>query len=153
SARGSFLERTERLRSCAPTQRPPHSSRDAATPLQAVRMQHGEPSSRILVVDDDGSSRLVLKSRLTENGHHVVAADTGARGLAEARNARIDIFLVSASLGSGVDGYEVCRRLRGIPETSAVPVVLYHPHAPTSDSLERAFEAGCDAFVTRAELP
>ena len=67
--------------------------------------------SRVLVVDDDSASRLVLKSRLGEQGYEVAAAESGARGLMEARESKFDVFLVSAALSSGLPGWEVCRRI------------------------------------------
>lgn len=109
--------------------------------------------SRILVIDDDSGHRLVLKSRLADAGHEVLAVDSGARGLTEARSAPFDVFLVHARLGSGVDGFEVCRRLRGIPERSLVPVVLFEEHPASAEEIARGYEAGCDAFVTKSELP
>lgn len=109
--------------------------------------------SRILVIDDDSGHRLVLKSRLADAGHDVLAVDSGARGLTEARSAPFDVFLVHARLASGVDGFEVCRRLRGIPERSLVPIVLFEEHLAAPEEIARGYEAGCDAFVTKSELP
>ncbi len=109
--------------------------------------------SRILVIDDDPGNRLVVKSRLSDLGYEVFLAETGAEGLVEARNLGFDLFLVAASLGSGVDAIEVCRRLNGLPETGSVPVILYS-HLPASqEELTRAFEAGCDAFVPKQQMP
>ena len=109
--------------------------------------------SRILVVDDDSGHRLILKSRLAETGYEVVQADSGAKGLAEARAQTFDAFLVAARMGKGIDGYEVCRRLKGIPERAHVPVILFNDQGGNHEDPARAFEAGCDAFVTRPDLP
>ena len=72
--------------------------------------------SRILVIDDDPGNRLIVKSRLSDLGYEVVLADTGAEGLVEARNVSLDLFLVAAGLGSGIDAIEVCRRLKALPQ-------------------------------------
>lgn len=109
--------------------------------------------SRILVIDDDSGHRLVLKSRLTESGHEVVLIETGAQGIAEARVHPYDAFLVATRLGKGVDGYEVCRRLKAIPERAHVPVILFNDGAALPDEPTRAFEAGADAHVTKPDLP
>jgi DNA-binding NtrC family response regulator len=109
--------------------------------------------SRILVVDDESASRLVLKSRLAEQGYDVAIAESGARGLMEAREGSFDAILVSAALGSGVPGWEVCRRIKGAPSAGTVPVLLYSSTTVASDIMERAFEAGCSAFVIGHELP
>jgi DNA-binding NtrC family response regulator len=109
--------------------------------------------SRVLVVDDDSASRLVLKSRLGEQGYEVSVAENGARGLMEAREAKFDVFLVSAALSSGVPGWEVCRRIRGVPAASTVPVLLFSYTTPSDETLERGYEAGCVSFVFGSELP
>lgn len=107
---------------------------------------------RILVVDDDSGHRLILKNRLTEKGSEVVAADSGAKGLVEARGGAFDAILVAADLGTGIDGFEVCRRLKSIPETNATPVVLFHTQSNPGEQVERGYDAGCDAFVLGQEL-
>lgn len=107
---------------------------------------------RILVVDDDSGHRLILRNRLAERGFDAVAADSGAKGLVEARGGRFDLFIVSAQLASGIDGYEVCRRLKSIPETNSVPVVLFQAQTHAGEHVERGYEAGCDAFVLGQEL-
>lgn len=109
--------------------------------------------SRILVIDDDAGNRLVIKSRLSDLGYEVSLTENGAEGLVEARSLACDLFLVSACLGSGVDAIEVCRRLRGMPETGNTPIVLYSQLPATQEEQGRAYEAGCDAFVPKQELP
>ncbi len=108
--------------------------------------------SRILVIDDDPGNRLIVKSRLSDLGYEVVLADTGAEGLVEARNVSLDLFLVAAGLGSGIDAIEVCRRLKALPETSTVPVCLYSNLPANQEELGRAYSAGCDAFVPKTEM-
>lgn len=109
--------------------------------------------SRILVIDDDSGHRLILKSRLSETGHEAVLVESGAKGLVEARGQPFDAFLVAARLGKGIDGYEVCRRLKAMPERAHVPVVLFNDGSAANDDPARAFEAGCDAYVTKPDLP
>ncbi|MCB9914673.1 MAG: sigma 54-interacting transcriptional regulator [Planctomycetes bacterium] len=109
--------------------------------------------SRILVIDDDPGNRLVIKSRLSDLGYEVCLTENGAEGLVEARNLGCDLFLVAAGLGAGVDAVEVTRRLRSMPETGATPIVVYS-HLPASqEEMARAYDAGCDAFVPKQELP
>jgi two-component system response regulator HydG len=86
-------------------------------------------------------------------GHEVVIGETGASGLSLARETRFDLLLVSAGLKSGVDGFEVCRRTKAMPESQRPGIVLYSEQAPLSEVVERGYESGCDAFVTRPDLP
>lgn len=107
---------------------------------------------RILVVDDDSGHRLILENRLTGKGCEVVTADSGAKGLVEARGGHFDVILVATSLSAGIDGYEVARRLESIPETNSVPVVLYNTHSNGADFADRGYEAGCDHYLHGQEL-
>jgi len=107
---------------------------------------------RILLIEDDPGAQLLFRNRLEELGHEVVIASTGARGLLEARAVRFDLFLVDIELGSGIDGYEVCRRLKAIPAVHGVPVVLVSGQVKEQAELHRGYEAGCDAFVLKGNV-
>ena len=87
---------------------------------------------RILLIEDDAGAQLLFRNRLQELGYEVLGASTGARGLMEARAGKFDLFLVDIGLGSGIDGYEVCRRLKAMPQNHGIPVVLIsgHRHRP-----------------------
>ncbi len=108
--------------------------------------------SRILLIDDELASRLVMHNRLKDLGHEVVVAENGAKGLLEARETPIDLVLVDAGLTSGIGGLEVCRRVKQMPQTTSVPVVLVSRQSGARDEAHKGFEAGCDAFVTKTEL-
>lgn len=107
---------------------------------------------RILLIEDDESAQLLFQNRLRELGFEVVVAGTGARGLLEARAQRFDLFLVDIGLGSGIDGYEVCRRLKGVPQIHGIPVVLISGEVKSQEELHRGYEAGCEAFLVKGDL-
>ena len=108
--------------------------------------------SRILLIDDELSSRLVMHNRLKDLGHEVVVAENGAKGLLEVREAPFDLVLVEYNLASGVSGPEVCRRLKQMPQAMTVPVVMISRQSGSRDDVHKGFEAGCDAFVAKADL-
>ena len=108
--------------------------------------------NRILVIDDDAGNRLIVKSRLSDLGHDVITTETGASGLMEARGVQLDLVLVAASIDTGISAMEVCRRLKAMPDSAQVPVVLYSNQAPNPEEMTRAFEAGCDGFVNKQEM-
>lgn len=108
-------------------------------------------AKRILLIEDDPSSQLLYRNRLADVGHEVVSADTGAMGLMEARASKFDLFLVDVDLGSGIDGLEVCRRLKGVPELVGIPVVLISGQVRGTDDLHRGYEAGCQAFLKKGD--
>ena len=109
--------------------------------------------SRILLIEDEPGNRMVLKSRLADQGYEVVPVETGAKGLAEAREGTFDLILISSNLTSGVSGLDVCRRLKASPETNATPLVLFTNRPSSPEEVDRSYEAGCEAFVTKAEQP
>jgi len=107
---------------------------------------------RILVVDADPGERLVLRSRLMEHGYDVALAENGAKGLVEARAGAFDLMLLAASLGTGVEGNEVCRRLKAIPQLNGVPLVVYATSTNSPEACARAYDAGADAFVSKSQM-
>lgn len=108
---------------------------------------------RILVIEDEPGTQILLQSRLQDLGHEVVTAPTGAMGLMEARNGGFDLFLVDVQLGPGVDGYEVCRRLKSMPGAQAVPLVLVSGRVRDRSELHLGYEAGCDSYLLKGEDP
>jgi DNA-binding NtrC family response regulator len=107
---------------------------------------------RILLIEDDPGAQLLYGNRLQELGHEVAVAANGALGLMEARSAKFDLFLVDIGLGSGIDGYEVCRRLKGIPQIHAVPVVLISGRVQSHEGLHVGYAAGCEAFLVKGDM-
>jgi DNA-binding NtrC family response regulator len=107
---------------------------------------------RILVVEDEPGSRLLLQTRLEDLGHEVTTAPTGAMGLMEARAGRFDLFLVDVVLGQGVDGLEVTRRLRAMPPTHGIPIVLVSGQSTSREDLHRGYESGCSSFLIKSDL-
>ena len=107
---------------------------------------------RILVIEDEPGTQLLLQSRLHDLGHEVVTAPTGAMGVMEARGGGFDLFLVDVMLGSGIDGYEVCRRLKAMPHCHGVPVVLVSGVVKNRDELHRGYEAGCESFLIKGDI-
>ncbi len=107
---------------------------------------------RILLIEDDSGAQLLYRNRLTDLGYEVVVSPTGAMGVVEARAASFDLFLVDIELGSGIDGYEVCRRLKTIPGIHSVPVVLISGRVKAQEDLHRGYEAGCQSFLVKGDL-
>ena len=107
---------------------------------------------KILVIEDEPGTRMLLENNLRELGHEVVTAETGALGLAIAREKVFDLFLLDVCLGSGIDGYDVCRRLTTLPTLHATPVVLVSGKVTTRDDMHRGYEAGCSIFLLKTDI-
>ena len=102
--------------------------------------------NKILAVDDIPQNLRLMEAVLTPNGFEVVTAGTGEDALLQVLKEKPDLVLLDIML-PGIDGYEVCRRLRADPKTSFLPVVMV-----TASGLPekvRAIEAGADDFIAK----
>jgi class 3 adenylate cyclase/CheY-like chemotaxis protein len=102
--------------------------------------------TKILAVDDIPQNLRLLEAVLVPNGYQVVTAGTGEEALLKTLTERPDLVLLDIML-PGIDGYEVCRRLRADPLTSFLPVVMI-----TASGLPekvKAIEAGADDFIAK----
>jgi putative two-component system response regulator len=110
--------------------------------------------STVLVVDDELAGRKALGAILSAQGYSVALAANGPEALAEAVLVQPDLILLDIMM-PGMDGFEVCRRLRATPDLADVPVLMLTA-LDDADSRLSGIEAGADDFITkpfdRAEL-
>ena len=104
-------------------------------------------SARILVVDDIESNVRLLEAKLTAEYYEVLTANDGPTALAMAASERPDIVLLDVMM-PGMDGFDVCRRLKDDPLTRHVPVVLVTALDGRADRVA-GLEAGADDFLTK----
>jgi DNA-binding response OmpR family regulator len=102
-------------------------------------------SEKILVVDDEPRVVRLVSEVLKAMGYQVVAAANGASGIEMVALEQPDLVLLDILLGSGPDGYTVCRRIR---EFSEVPIIMLTAKAQESDVL-RGFDVGADDYLTK----
>jgi len=101
----------------------------------------------VLVVEDDPANRALLTALLERSGYRAVTASDGPSGLAAAFEIGPDIVLLDVGL-PGMDGLEICRRLRADPRTVALPVVLLTGRT-TVDDVVAGLDAGADDFLAK----
>jgi adenylate cyclase len=101
-------------------------------------------TATILVVDDVPQNVRLLEAVLAPRGYTVVAATSGEQALE--RLSGVDLVLLDVVM-PGIDGYEVCRRLRSDPRTSFVPVVMVTASGEQEKRL--AIDAGADDFIAK----
>jgi class 3 adenylate cyclase len=104
-------------------------------------------SGRILVVDDQRANVEMLAGVLQARGYEVLTAMSGEAALDQVRSQNPDI-VVSDILMPGMDGYELCRRLRGEPATTLLPVILVTSLDPQGERVN-GIEAGADDFLSK----
>ena len=104
-------------------------------------------TARILVVDDVRENRTALERLLTAHGYIVQTANDGASALAFIAQCAPDIVLLDVQM-PGLDGFEVCRRIKADAATRLTPVVLV-TGLPDRRSRIEGIDAGADDFVNK----
>jgi CheY-like chemotaxis protein len=105
----------------------------------------------VLLAEDDRDSREMYALALEMAGFRTVQADTGPAALARAVDSAPDVVVTDLNL-PGVDGYELCARLKGDPRTSATPVVFLTGRS-YGDELDRARQVGCARVLIKPFPP
>lgn len=104
-------------------------------------------TARILVVDDVLANVKLLEVRLQAEYFDVRTAHNGEDALRIVRSERVDLVLLDVMM-PGLTGFEVCRRLKGDPETAHVPVVMVTALDEAEDRV-KGLECGADDFLTK----
>ena len=105
----------------------------------------------ILVIEDHEDNRRIMHDLLTNSGYEVIEAVTGEEGLTLAETHHPDLILLDIQL-PGIDGYEVTRRIKSNPDLQKVAIIAVTSYALSGDDI-KAFEAGCNAYVTKPFSP
>lgn len=105
-----------------------------------------EPAPRILVVDDMPANVRLLEAVLQPAGFSVTSASSGPEALERVASELPDLVLLDVQM-AGMNGYEVCRRIRENEETALIPVVMITSH--DNEARIDGIRAGADDFVTK----
>jgi two-component system, OmpR family, response regulator RegX3 len=103
-------------------------------------------SLNILVVDDEAALRDTLSRSFSREGHRVDAVADGETAIERASSEQFDVVLLDVALGSGPNGYEVCRTLRA--QRNIVPIIMLTALDSEADAVQ-GLEAGADDYVTK----
>jgi putative two-component system response regulator len=102
---------------------------------------------KILIVDDDDKNLKLLEANLTPRGYQIIRASNGEEALSLIKRIDIDLVLLDI-LMEGIDGYEVCRKIKSADATRFIPIILI-----TSDHRKESkvtgIDAGADDFLTK----
>ena len=103
-----------------------------------------------LVVDDDADVRSLFSDALRRGGLQVLEAESGSEALRLARTASLAFVVIDIEM-PGLDGLELCRRLRRSPATAKLPIVVVSGSAVLQE--DDATAAGCDVVLAKPCSP
>ncbi|MBD3181625.1 SpoIIE family protein phosphatase [Candidatus Poribacteria bacterium] len=111
-------------------------------------MRNPQGPAKILVVDDVPRNVRLLELNLKSEGYQVIPAYNGQEALDKVSSEKPDLILLDIMM-PGMDGYEVCRRLRQRESTRALPIVMVTAYEKEPEKKIEAIDIGADDFIRK----
>ncbi|MBU0507417.1 response regulator transcription factor [bacterium] len=108
--------------------------------------------AHVLVVDDEEDILEIVRYNLTQEGYRVTCAESSERALIEIRRHPPDVLILDLMLPGGLDGLDLCRKLKSDAETSQIPIIMLTARAEEADMVT-GLELGADDYVTKPFSP
>ncbi len=108
-------------------------------------------SKKILIVDDDPDSLKLIELMLQRRGYTVVSAQSGNQALEDVKTEKPDLIILDVMM-PGMDGHQVCRKLRANAQTTHLPVIMFTAKSLVGDKVA-GFQAGADDYLTKPIHP
>jgi DNA-binding response OmpR family regulator len=108
-------------------------------------------SKRILIIEDDISTSQFLSYTMEREGYQAIIALDGIDGLKKALAEKPDLIILDVML-PGLDGFELCHRLRAYPATADIPVLMLSAKAQDADK-SAAFKVGANYYIVKPADP
>jgi signal transduction histidine kinase len=103
--------------------------------------------AKILVVDDDVDTVELLSKRLRTEGYHTSETYDGEQALQQVKKYQPDLIILDIKMPK-IDGYEVCRRLKGSEETKVIPIIMLTVKSKVPDKV-RGLDIGADDYIPK----
>jgi len=104
--------------------------------------------AKLLIADDLVPIRQMVRITLSTQGWTIVEADNGTTALQLAKSEQPDLILLDVDMGTGPNGFDVCRSLKADATTKDIPVVMLTAHDSESDRAV-GFAAGAAQYLTK----
>lgn len=108
-------------------------------------------AKKILIIEDDPIGLELIEYTLQQEGYETLTALNGVEGLAKAKDEKPDLVVLDVML-PGLDGFEVCHRLRAEPETARLPILMLSAKAREVD-LDTGRRMGATIYLTKPMDP
>ncbi len=105
----------------------------------------------VLVVDDEPMARTMLRLILVRAGFEVREAEDGKAALTEVDKSLPDLMILDIMM-PGIDGFEVCERLRADESTNSLPIIMLSAKTD-SESVKRGLNLGANKYLTKPVGP
>jgi len=110
-------------------------------------VKSGFMSKRILIIEDDPAVLRALSYMLEKEGYEVLTAMNGLEGLTRAKGENPDLLILDVML-PGIDGFEVCHRLRAEPQTARLPILMLSAKGQAADK-STGLQVGANEYLTK----
>ena len=107
---------------------------------------------KILIVEDNTDIRRLIRMTLELEDVHIIEASNGERGLAAAIEERPDVVLLDVMMPDGIDGIELCRRIKADASLGSTKIVMLSARSAAAD-VELATAAGAHAYLAKPFSP
>ena len=106
---------------------------------------------KILVIEDDPATSRLVDYSLRHEGYQVITSSNGLDGIRKAHSESPDLVILDVML-PGMDGFEICHRLRGEADTAKLPILMFSAKAQEIDR-DTGIKVGADDYLTKPSAP
>lgn len=106
---------------------------------------------KILVIEDDPATSRLVDYSLRHEGYQVFTASNGLEGIRKAHDEAPDLIILDVML-PGMDGFEICHRLRSEPDTANLPILMFSAKAQEIDR-DTGLRVGADDYLSKPAAP
>jgi two-component system alkaline phosphatase synthesis response regulator PhoP len=106
---------------------------------------------KILVIEDDPATLRLIDYTLRHEGYQVLTASNGLEGMRKALNEKPALIILDVML-PGMDGFEICHRLRSEPATAPLPILMFSAKAQEIDK-NTGLKVGADDYLSKPADP
>ena len=104
-------------------------------------------AKKILIVEDDPAVLRAISYMLEKEGYNVLTATDGLTGLTKAKGENPDLLILDVML-PGIDGFEICHRLRAEPQTAQLPILMLSAKGQAADKA-MGLQVGANEYLTK----